>query len=550
MSSGTAAALEPRPLEQQPIEKHTRRIESLKGEVRQLEERATRVSTGRLVSFLGGVVLGIAGFGKAGAVAGVAAMLCFAAFAALVVIHARLFRRERAARARLAVHERHIARLTGQFGALGMPRPAAYPAEHDYAWDIDVAGPASLLLWLDTTHTVEGERTLAAWLGEGASPEQIAARQSAVAELAALDEFRESLEAFLSSAEAPKKQGGKLDGSPFLAFTELPSYFHTAPWMLALMWLVPIATFSLMALAGVHAAPSGAWMASALLAGLLTLLTGGHAQRAFELVAQRRGYMDAFYDAFCLVERTTFTSPELARLRERFFVGGVAPSVHFRTLDRWAGLAELRTQFPLHLIANVFLMWDFHVLAGLERWNRRAGAGLAGVFTALAEIEALASLATLRALDTTTVFPEIGTAGSVFDAKDLGHPLIRRDIRITNDVALEGAGALLIVTGSNMAGKSTLLRSMGLNLALALAGGPVVARSLRVSPMRLRASMRATDSLERGASYFHAELSKLRTVTRDLDKRTRRCCSSSMSCCAAPTPRPASKEPAPWCTTS
>src|SRR5690606_34120597 len=153
-----------------------------------------------------------------------------------------------------------------------------------------------------------------------------------------------------------------------------------------------------------------------------------------------------------------------------------------------------------------------NVLARLERWNGRVGRGIGGAFEALGELEALSALACLRFLEPGSCFPTLTPIEEGFHAEQLAHPLLPADRRVPNSLSLPGPGAALTVTGSNMAGKSTLLRAVGLNIALALAGGPVLARAMRLSPLRLRASMRIDDDLQRGASYFHAELSKLSSV--------------------------------------
>jgi DNA mismatch repair ATPase MutS len=183
-----------------------------------------------------------------------------------------------------------------------------------------------------------------------------------------------------------------------------------------------------------------------------------------------------------------------------------------RRLARWAGFAELRQQRLFHVVINPLTLWDLHVLYGLERFVRDVGSHSAEWFDVLGELEALASLAALAYLDPAAIRPELAEPGDPFRATGLAHPLLAPDVRVVNDVRLRGPGSALVVTGSNMAGKSTLLRAVGQNIALALAGGPVIAEHMVVPLVRLRASMRADDSLESGASYFHAELTKLKRV--------------------------------------
>jgi DNA mismatch repair ATPase MutS len=240
-------------------------------------------------------------------------------------------------------------------------------------------------------------------------------------------------------------------------------------------------------------------------------------RRATDLVAAKLPVFEAFEQLLGLVERSRFESAELQRVAGRVTIAGQPPSQHLARIARWAGFAELRQNPIFHVVANALLMWDVHVLWGIERFVRDVGVKSHEWFAALGELEALASLATLAHGDPDATFPEIVGPDQAFHARGLAHPLLAPSARIANDVALRGPGSALVITGSNMAGKSTLLRAVGQNIALALAGGPVIATQLRVPLVRLRASMRAEDSLESGASYFHAELTKLKTVVADAD---------------------------------
>jgi DNA mismatch repair ATPase MutS len=218
-----------------------------------------------------------------------------------------------------------------------------------------------------------------------------------------------------------------------------------------------------------------------------------------------------------VVERARFESPLLLALQRRLAVDGTPPSVHMRRLKAWTSSADLRQQFLFHIWVNPLTLWDLHVLRGLERWVVRVGRHTSDWFEALGELEALCSFATLAFGDPDARMPEIEPARGALHARGLGHPLIVARSRVSNDVQLDGPGHALIVTGSNMAGKSTLLRALGLNVALALAGGPVCAALMRVPLVRLRASVRAEDSLQAHSSYFHAELEKLRSVVADAE---------------------------------
>ncbi|MEM1413255.1 MAG: DNA mismatch repair protein MutS [Myxococcota bacterium] len=503
--------------EQTPAEaRHEAARGRWEAEARSLGAKADRLSFGRLGAFLAAVVLGASASGGGPAI-GAAAALAALAFVALVLVHARVLARKEDAEAREAVHARHLQRVRGAWLELPPTGAGAMPADHAYAVDIDLVGAGSLAQRIDVTHTTGGEACLLRWLGAPAEEAEIAARQAAVAELAEALELREDLEAFAARGRRAlarsrgRERAPKLDPEPFLTFTRREALVHGSPLAL-LVQVLPIATLAAAALAGAGLVPGLVIAGLATVQVLVAWRFGFRAVEAFQLVAARRGYVEAFRTMLEAVETRRFESARLEALRERVHVAGAPPSAYLARLDRWAGLAELHTQFLVHIFVNLGLLWDLNVLLRLERWTAEVGEGLDGAFEALAELEALASLATLLDQDPAARFPEIADAPTPLAAKALAHPLLPPAGRVANDVGLPGLPGALIVTGSNMAGKSTLLRAVGLNLALAFAGGPVVAGAFRTSRVRLRASMRVDDSLQRGASYFRAELTKLRSV--------------------------------------
>ncbi len=499
------------------LAEHQRRQQAFRAEADRQDSRANRYSLVRLATFGGAVLCALvaliehASWGWIGA--GVGAL----AFVASIAVHLRILALRDAARVRAAVHDRHLMRLTGRSGELASTGAGLLPIDHPYAGDLDLTGPGSLFQWLDVSGTRRGEEALAAWLGAAAPDrETILARQVAVRELAAAVELRQELEA---SARAAGDD--KLDHRPFLAFTRHPAYLPSVRWADWAARLLPPLTIALIAAWQLAGIPAWTWLATLLVQALIMLATSRGAHAALDLAASRRGFAEAYVRMLEVVERAKLEAPALRALQEKLHVEGAPPSASMRRLDRWLGLADLRTQFPLHLVANLALLWDLQCLRGLERWNAEVGTRVEAWFDALGQLEALASLATFAYGDPSASYPEILGSDGAFTAEGLAHPLLPPAGRVANDVALRGPGTALIVTGSNMAGKSTLLRAVGLDVALALAGGAVCAKALRVPIVRLRASMRIEDSLQRGASYFHAELQRLRQVVEDADRDPR-----------------------------
>lgn len=475
-------------------------------EAERREQQASRLSLVRLITFVAAGALITIAATESMPWAWAAGALVALGFLIAIAIQNRVLAAADEARIRRDVHARHLMRLSGAWTELPNQGQQLLPVHHPYAWDIDLLGPGSLFQRIDVTHTVHGERTLADWLGRAASPEVIRARQEAVVELAAMLELRQELEAAALGARG----GEKLDGRPFRQFAELPSHFAERRWLGPVICLLPLITLLcyLLLPAGIWLIPLGAQV------GLL-LASAQRVRNAFDLAAARQGAAEAFQRMLQQVERARFESGLLRALQARLAVGGTPPSAHMRRLQSWTSAAELRQQFLFYIVVNPLTLWDLHVLWGLERWNERVGRSTADWFAALGELEALCSLATLAWGDPEARMPEIAQPAEPLRAQGLSHPLLSPDLRVSNDLQLPGPGSALIVTGSNMAGKSTLLRAVGINTALALAGGPVCAAALSLPIVRLRASMRTQDSLQQGASYFHAELQKLRGVVDD-----------------------------------
>jgi len=497
-----------------PREVHEERRARYAAEAAVLDARQGRISFLRLGAFVGALVVGIAGVSQASLPWIGGGALLIVLFFVLVMVHARVIAARDLARIRADVHARHLGRLDGKWTELTSRGEGRVPRAHAYAWDIDLVGLGSLYQRLDVSHTEPGAQSLADWLAGAADAEVVGERQAAVRELAAAVDLRRELEASAEIAAGDEK----LDPSPFLSFTRREPFVTPRPWLIPLMFALPIVTVTLAVLSAFDVVPRWTWGLGVLIQGGLFLWSSKAAIPAFDLISARRRFAEAYARVFETIEGADFEAPALVAIKKRLTADGVPPSGQMRRLDRWAGLAELRTQVLLHFPANVFLLWDLHVLRGLERWNESVGSHMEDVFEAVGELEALASLATLAYQDPSASYPDLASDDAPFEAKSVAHPLLPPETRVANDVALRGAGTALIVTGSNMAGKSTLLRAIGLNIALAQAGGPVIAEALTLPQVRLRASMRANDDLQRGASYFHAELEKLRGVVEGADE--------------------------------
>jgi len=425
-------------------------------------------------------------------------------YGVLALWHGRLLQAEARARAEAAYEQRGEERLTGAWHAHPPGgTPLEHLAGHPYAADLDVFGHGSLFQLLDEAATAHGEQRLADWLSAPATPDEVRRRQGQVLELAGRPAFRRDL-------AVEGRIGGNARVSPraFIAWAESPPSMEPVRWMRPLAPLVPLLWVLVVAAAAMDWVPGEVpWLFLLIPAALLLVARRGIAASFEGLELGQRG-ADRLARALLRLEQEPFSSPELralARGTER----AIAPSDAMRQLARLASLAQQRRN-QLHVVVNVLTLWDLQVFFRLDDWRRQNGREVAGWLDRLADVEALACLGGYLHDRPDLTMPEVVEAGPRFTAERLAHPLL--DEAVPNDVSLEDPGQILLVTGSNMSGKSTLLRSIGLNTVLALAGGPVSARRLTLSTLHTWTSMRVQDSLEQGVSFFYAEVRRLKQV--------------------------------------
>ena len=477
-------------------------------EVASLEGRASTIGTVRLVIALAALVMvGGLVWAHFGSWAGGALGLLALAFVAFVVLHARVLDAKDRAAAALRFHERGLARLAHAWERLPVTSERFKSSDHPFASDLDVFGRGSIMQLVDATETLFGEERLARLLSledPGVWPDEAAARQAAVRDLAGRTAFREAL-----ATAGGVLADDKPDPAALLSWAEAKDTLAT--WMRALGFVVPGALVAI----GIAGPVLGAWprliwvatigaiaLGSWIGVRLTPVLSAASARE--QAVTRWRGMIEA-------IEREPFEAPLLVRLRASLTVGGRKASEEIAALARIVGFVDARRNEVFRLLVGPLLMWDVHCAAALLRWRGRAGGHVRGWLDALGEIEALASLGGFAFEHPTFAWPELSPDPRL-EAQGLGHPLVADDKRVDNDVSLPASGRALVVTGSNMSGKSTLLRALGVNTVLAIAGAPVCARSARLGALRVATSMRIEDSLEQGVSHFYAELRRLKRV--------------------------------------
>jgi DNA mismatch repair ATPase MutS len=393
-------------------------------------------------------------------------------------------------------------------------------SDEPYAADLDIFGHASLFHLLDTLTTHTGETILASWLRNASSSrgtsniEDVRRRQDAVAELSPMVDFRDELEqrGRLISEQRP-------DPEQFLTWAESDPWLAHRPWFrwgaiasVLALWLLLIAEV-------LDLVYYPLWAIIAAINCVYTLTVGRKVYELLEQAAEGEAGFRHFGAAFDLICGANVQSRVLKRAQVELGKrdkgesgeGGMEAAHYARRLYRLTTLVTSGSSL-IYILVQSATLWDTHLLAALERWQKEAGKRARTWLHMLGEVEALSALARLAHDNPDWAIPEIDPEAESLEARDLGHPLIPESRRVDNDVEVGPPGTFLLVTGSNMSGKSTLLRALGVNIVLAWAGGPVCASSMRLPPVDLWTSMRVEDSLEHGVSYYMAELQRLKRV--------------------------------------
>jgi ABC-type multidrug transport system fused ATPase/permease subunit len=479
-------------------------------EVASFDMRSGRVASARLV--LAGAALALVGgivWVRFGAWAWAALGAIVAAFVVLVFIHARVHEARERAAAALRFHERGLARVAHEWDRLSTTSARFRSVDHPFTGDLDVFGRASLMQLADVTETQFGQERLARLLSlesAGDWPDDVVARQQAVRDLASRFAFREAL-----SMAGGVLADEKPDPTPILewASERAPHPMGTGSRLSA--WLLPAIAVAALVLGSALHAPAGAVAALVITEVVVGVSLGLRLTPMLDAISARESSVTRWRAMIAAVEREPFEAPLLVRLRDRLGREARAASDEIAALEHIVGFVNARRNEVFRFFIGPLLMWDVHCAIALLRWRARAGHRVRGWLDALGEVEALTGLAAFAFEHPAFAWPT-AEREPMFEAEALGHPLIAEDQCVGNDVSLASAGRALVVTGSNMSGKSTLLRAIGANAVLAFAGAPVCARALAIGPLRVATSMRIEDSLEHGVSHFYAELRRLKRV--------------------------------------
>jgi hypothetical protein len=431
----------------------------------------------------------------------VRAYWCLVPLAVLIVariIHVRYDNRIQVLESGVRHYDRGLARMDDRWTGQGREGREYEPVDHIYAGDLDLFGRGSLFELLCTAQTRTGEKTLATWLLVPGAPAEIRERQSAARDLRDRLDLREDLSRLggdVAAGVRPEDLAAWGAAPP-----ELPHAVRLVAHLLAAASLASLGLF----IAGVSAWPFAIVILSIL---MFNWRVSGRVSRVAELAEKAERELDVLAGVLRRVAGESFTSPRLRSLQDSLRDA----EVHLEHLAKLiARLQAVRNEL-VKAVAGLVL-WKAHCAFALENWRARWGKAVPQWLAAVGEIEALGALAVYSYENPDDPFPEIREDGARFEGEQLGHPLLPRRTCVRNDVRLGDAPRVYIVSGSNMSGKSTLLRTVGVNAVLALAGAPVRAKRLSISPLAVGATIRVQDSLQAGMSRFYAEISRIKQL--------------------------------------
>lgn len=444
--------------------------------------------------------------------------LLFLCFLVVAFIHEGMQVRLRQASLWVKIYRESIARCQREWDGISVPETEIPKDKIALSTDLDLFTESSLFKLLGITRTPLGTETLQQWMLEGALADEVKLRQEAVAELKPHLKWREDFQLTCEQLAAGQSGPGR-----FIEWVQADGWLSKRSWIL---WTARITSVvSIVAILGLFAFPALGlffWLAvlgAAMLVNfLLSVLYAGQIHDIFNQVTSRTNEAGHTAKLFRWMTKFDASSTRLQQLQQDLSAGGLSAIDDIGRLQSRAWLANMRRNgilFLLYVVLQFLFFWDVHALARLEQWKQGKGDQVRRWFESLGQWEALCSLAKLAADEPQWVFPKVvladNDATTTVQGKQVAHPLIDTS-RVANDVAVGPPGTVLLVTGSNMSGKSTLLRSIGINVVMGQMGSVVCAASFEQPTLQIESSMRIADSLSEGVSFFMAELKRLKQV--------------------------------------
>ncbi len=488
--------------------KFARRLQHFRNQEDTQKSLFNKISNIRIFVFLTGAGITSFCFVKASSLYGYSALLVsLILFSYFVLKHQGIEKELKKTRCKININEQYLSRMDGSWIDFKENGQEFIDPSHPYTSDLDIFGAKSLFQWINVAQTFYGRQTLKNFLE---NPKKdvvlIKTRQNAVIELAKQENFAEELQCIgMLAAEIKNAPSG------LLIYAENDSTLFQRKWLQTLFYIIPIATLLTMTLYFFEI-PISIYVPLTLIILQMMITAIGFSQNSLSLntIHKFKEDIDAFHTFIQLIENETFQNEYLTQLQSNLLSGTKSASLQIKYLERIVTASELRYNFISFCIMNFFLLWDFHCVFALEAWKKENGKLIRNWLQTIGEFEAIASLGVILQIHPQWSFPIFVGQGLSFSALDIGHPLIVETKNVRNDIEIKNN--ICVITGSNMSGKTTLLRTIGINLVLAYCGAPVCASKMECSIMDLFTSMRINDDLNSGISTFYAELLRIKMM--------------------------------------
>lgn len=491
----------------EPKEQYTQRIEQATVALHRVQKHIRYISALRVFFFLTGIAGVIYFYPVEIPTLALIITLTFIPFLGLVKLHNRLFHRKAWLNMCIRIHREECAALQNDYTAFPDGREFIDPSHH-YSFDLDLFGKHSLFQALNRTCTPFGKSTLAIWLQDHlGNKEDIERRQQAIHELSTLFDFREAFRITGLLADSTSN-----DQQEIARWCQSSSLFCHKRWVHTVLWAVPLINLCI-ALLGLFGVVSFSWLGISL--GIFVVASLGlvrpisHLQSLYD---KNLRILSTYAALIELTEKLTVQSLLLKEWQEHFKDANQSATVILKELSQDLNKLDLRNNQILYILLEGSLFWQLRQMTRIEQWKQTYGQSLLHWLDTLGKIDALCSLATFAYNHPSYIYPVVVDTPFVFTAKEMRHPLMPADQCVPNDATIPSEPFFIIITGANMAGKSTYLRTIGVNYLLACIGSVTCCASLHIYPAKLITSLRTSDSLTDHESYFFAELKRLKQI--------------------------------------
>lgn len=494
-----------------PISVYNQRLTTYFNEKQNLDKKQKNLPVLRLGLFLLFAFLVYRYLTIQSTISGITALSAFVIFMILSIIDTRLKRQIKLNEILVSINQKEISALEGNYANFDAGNEFI-DQSHDYTHDLDIFGDGSIFQYSNRTSTIFGKIRLAEYFSNAFGySEQVVTRQQAVKELSEMVELRQKLQLIFHDEKIADS-----DKSEITQWLSNESPVSNLKLLKALAFGLPAITLICIALsiAGIMSFPSFLIVIQL----IIVFLYARQTMQVQNIITSKSKILNRFAQGLRLIENTNFESEYLREIQKQLVTEeGKIPSIAIHQLSVILKYMDSNLNILVSVILNGLFMFNLHLLLKVEKWKKQNHENVPNWFDAIATFDAMSSLANFAYNHPDYVYPEPLIEDFEFSADKLGHPLISSEHRVVNNVEIHGWNQFAIITGANMSGKSTFLRTIGVNYILAMAGAPVCASKLSFYPIPIHSSIRTSDSLTRNESYFYAELKRLKQIIDELE---------------------------------